>query len=281
LFKEHFCRVARANEKGVVEGVVKFSRSNFMVPVPQVNDFDQLNTMLADKCRQDLERRLRGKSGPKKELLAEERSALLPLPVKPFDACRKQPTRANSLSLARFDNNDYSVPVAYAHHEILIKGYVDRVVLCHHHQVVAEHRRSWGKEGIFFDPRHYLALLETKPGALNYALPLADLKLDPCFDTLHRRLVAEELKTGHGTREFIRVLRLLEDHSQTKLTQAVKKALRIGAHSRDAVAQFLMPQTAWFPMIFVMDGREHLREVRVEKPDVAAYDILLDQGGAP
>jgi hypothetical protein len=33
-------------------------------------------------------------------------------------------------------------------------------------------------------------------------------------------------------------------------------------------------------MIFVMDGREHLREVRVEKPDVAAYDILLHQGGA-
>jgi hypothetical protein len=162
----------------------------------------------------------------------------------------------------------------------LIKGYVDRVVLCHHHQVMAEHPRSWDKEGIFFDPRHYLALLERKPGALNYALPLADLKLDPCFDTLHRRLIAEEYKQGHGTREFIKVLRLLEDHSQPKLTQAVKKALGIGAHSRDAVAQFLIPQTSWSPLIFWMDGRQHLRAVKVEKPDVAAYGSLLCQGGA-
>jgi len=95
LFKEHFCRVARPNEKGVVEGVVKFSRSNFMVPVPQVKDFDELNAMLRDKCRQDLNRRLRGKSGPKKELLNEDQAAFLPLPVTAFDACRKQPTRAN------------------------------------------------------------------------------------------------------------------------------------------------------------------------------------------
>ncbi len=34
LFREHFCRVRRANEKGVVEGVVKFARLNFFVPVP-------------------------------------------------------------------------------------------------------------------------------------------------------------------------------------------------------------------------------------------------------
>jgi hypothetical protein len=153
------------------------------------------------------------------------------------------------------------------------------VVLCHHHQVVAQHRRSWDKEGIFFDPRHYLALLETKPGALNYALPLADLKLDPCFDTLHRRLVAEQHKAGHGTREFIKVLRLLEDHSQPELTRAVKKALGIGAHSRDAVAQFLIPRASRFPLIFMMDGREHLSAVRVEKPDVTAYDALLFKGG--
>jgi hypothetical protein len=251
-----------------------------MVPVPQVKDFDELNVMLADKCRQDLNRRLRGKSGTKKELLEEERPTFLPLPATAFDACRKQPTRANSLSLVRFDDNDYSVPVIYAHHEILIKGYVDRVVLCHHHQVLAEHRRSWDKEGIFFDPRHYLALLERKPGALNYALPLANLKLDPCFDTLHRRLVAEQDKPGCGTREFIKILRLLEDHSQPKLTRAVKKALRIGGHSHDVVAQFLIPR-AWFPSIFLMDGREHLRAVKVEKPDVTAYGSLLGEGGAP
>jgi len=101
LFREHFCRVARPNEKGVVEGVVKFARLNFFVPVPRVGDFDELNKKLVSMCRDDMGRRLRGKSGTKAELIAEDRQVFLPLPPSPFDACRKQPTRANSLSRVR------------------------------------------------------------------------------------------------------------------------------------------------------------------------------------
>jgi hypothetical protein len=281
LFKEHFCRVRRANEKGVVEGVVKFARLNFLVPVPQIRDLDELNAMLYKMCREDMNRRLRGKTGTKTELLEEDRKAFLELPATAFDACMKQPTQANSLSLVRFDNNDYSVPVAYAHHDILIKGYVDRVVLCRHHILVAEHRRSWDKEGVFFNYLHYLPLLERKPGALGHALPLADLKLPTCFETLHRRLTAEEQKQGDGTREFIRVLRLLEDYSMADIKSAVEKALLIRAHSRDAVAQFLIRQFSWSKTTFYMGEQKHLRLVTVTKPDISAYRSLLSNGGAP
>jgi hypothetical protein len=279
LFREHFCRVRRANEKGVVEGVVKFARLNFFVPVPQVRDLDELNSKLAQMCREDLKRRLRGKSGTKLEMFKEDETAFLPLPVVGFDACRKQPTRANSLSLVRFDDNDYSVPVCWAHHEILIKGYVGRVLLCHKDKVVAEHRRSWSKEGIFFDYRHYLPLLERKPGALDHARPLADLNLAECFDTLRRRLVAEERTKGEGTREFIRVLGLLQDHPMRRVRGAVEKALRIRAHSRDAVLQFLLPRFSWEKTAFFLDGHKHLRLVKVAKPDLSLYRTLLSEGG--
>jgi len=280
LFREHFCRVGRANEKGVVEGVVKFTRLNFFVPVPQVRDLSELNDKLAEGCREDLKRRLRGKAGIKAELLKEDQAAFLALPAVAFDACRKQPTRANSLSLVRFDDNDYSVPVSFAHHEILIKGYVDRVVFCHQDKVVAEHRRSWRKEGTFFDYRHYLPLLERKPGSLDYARPLAGLDLPECFDTLRRRLRGQEEKEGAGIREFIRVLRLLEDYPMIRLRIAVEKALQIHAHSRDAVLQFLVPRFSWRTTTFLLDGRKHLRLVKAAKPDIAAYGNLLSQGGA-
>jgi len=280
LFREHFCRVRRPNEKGVVEGVVKFTRLNFFVPVPAVGDLDELNEHLAAQCREDLKRRLRGKAGSKAELLMEDREAFLELPPVPFDACRKQPTRGNSLSLVRFDDNDYSVPVAYAHHEILIKGYVDRVVLCHHDKIVAEHPRSWGKEGVFFDYRHYLPLLERKPGALDHARPLADLHLPECFDILRRRLSAEESRKGEGSREFIRVLRLLENYPMGKVRKAVEKALAVGAHSRDAVLQFLTPRFCLEKTSFLLDGREHLRLVKVPTVDLSAYATLLSAGGA-
>jgi hypothetical protein len=281
LFREHFCRVARPNEKGVVEGLIKFTRLNFFVPVPQVGDLQELNAKLAEQCREDLKRRVRGNLGTKAELLAEEKASLLPLPASPFDACRKQPTRANSLSLVRFDDNDYSVPVAYAHHEILAKGYVDRVVLCHKEKVVAEHRRSWGKEGVFFNPIHYLPLLERKPGSIDHARPLADLDLPECFDTLRRRLVMEEHKEGAGIREFIRVLRLLEDHPMAKLKWAIERALRIRSHSRDAIAQYLIPRSSWPPSTFLLDGHKHLRWVKVAGPDISAYRTLLSNGGGP
>ena len=281
LFREHFCRVGRPNEKGVVEGLIKFARLNFFVPVPQVHDLEELNARLAEMCREDMKRRLRGKSGTKAELFVEDQAVFLDLPSSSFDACRKQPTRANSLSLVRFDDNDYSVPVAYAHHEILVKGYVNRVVLCHKEKMVAEHRRSWEKEGVFFNYLHYLPLLERKPGSLDHARPLANLNLSECFDTLRRRLVMEQDKEGDGIREFIRVLRLLEDHPMARVRQAVEKALRIRAHSRDAVAQFLIPRFSWPKTTFLLEGREHLRLVMVAKPDMSAYHSLLSDGGAP
>ncbi len=166
------------------------------------------------------------------------------------------------------------------HHEILIKGYVDRVVLCHKEKVAAEHQRSWEKEGVFFDYLHYLPLLERKPGSLDYARPLADLNLPECFDTLRRRLNAEQEKEGDGIREFIRVLRLLEDYPMAKLKKAVEKSLHIRAHSRDVIAQFLVPRFSWQQTTFILANRQHLRLVEVAGPDITAYRALLYEGGA-
>jgi hypothetical protein len=114
----------------------------------------------------------------------------LPLPQAGFDACRKQPAMARSFSLVRFEENDYSVPVDYAHHEIRVKGYVECVDLCDWEKVVAQHRRSWPQEGVFFD---YLALLKPKPGSLDYARTLTELRPSESFDMLRRQLRVEEV----------------------------------------------------------------------------------------
>jgi hypothetical protein len=145
---------------------------------------------------------------------------------------------------------------------------------------VAEHSRSWGKEGVFFNCLHYLPLLERKPGSLDHALPLADLNLPECFETLRGRLEREAEREGDGTREYIRVLRLLEEHSMAKVACAVEKGLRVGAHSRDAIAQFLIPPPCWRHSTFRLDGREHLCWVQVARPDISAYGSLLPEGGA-
>src|SRR5947209_7019154 len=63
-------------------------------------------------------------------------------------------------------------------------GSIDRVRFRQRGQVVAEHPRCWGKAQVIFEPLHYLALLERKPGGLDYARPLAGLSLPGAFTTL-------------------------------------------------------------------------------------------------
>jgi transposase len=274
LFNHHFCLVRRPNEKGVVENTVKYVRLNFFVPVPEVSDLEDLNAFLLERCESDLERRLRGKAGTKAQLLEEDQAAFLKLPPSPFDASRKISTTVNSLSLVRFDCNDYSVPVCYAHRPVVVKGYVDLVRIYKNDQLIAEHPRVWAKENVSFNPVHYLALIEQKPGALDYARPLEDWDLPECFSELRVRLEAE--LNGSGVREFIQVLRLLEKHSLPRLTKAVQEGLRVRAHKCDAIAQFLYPTEKWRAATFRLDGREHLKGVKVDKPDLDAYQSLLE-----
>lgn len=271
LFEEHFCQVRRPNEKGVVENVVKFARQNYFVPVPKVKDFAELNTYLAKRCAEDLERQVRGKGAPKKARLEEDRAAFLPLPAAPFEAFRTASTWGSRLSLVRFQDNDYSIPVRYAHHSVLAKGYVDRVCICINGEVIAEHVRLWGKEGVAFEPVHYLELLERKPGALDHARPLEGWELPACFAALRQRLEQDE--GAKGTREFIRVLRLLEKYPVEKVSAGIDRALGLGRCNRDVVAQFLYPDNA-VALTFPLDGRPQLQGVYVAPPDVAAYAAL-------
>jgi transposase len=276
LFAHHFCRPARGNEKGVVEGQVKFTRLNFFVPVPQVRDFTELNARLRQQCVEDRERRLRGKVGSKAELLPADQAAFLTLPATAFAACKQVSTTASSLSLVRFDTNDYSVPVRWAHHPVVAKGDCQQVRLYAQGQPVAQHARIWQREQVRFEPLHYLALLERKPGALDYARPLAGWTLAECFGILRRRLEAQW--EGEGTREYIRVLRLMEKHSLPDLRTAVEKALAVGVITRDGIAQFLFPREDWRFTAFSLDGHPHLRRVHIAPPNIQCYRELL--GGA-
>jgi hypothetical protein len=197
---------------------------------------------------------------------------MIALPLSPFEVRRVEHGSANSLSLVRFDRNDYSVPTAFAHHGVTCVGGIDDLRIVCGTEVVATHARSWDKEGVFFDFRHYLALLEKKPGALDFARPLEGLELPECLTVLRRRLEAD---LGHkGTREFIKVLRLLERATMGELTGAVTEALRIGATGSDAVTCILEHRGEAPVGLFSLDGRPHLKQVAVETPDLTAYRAL-------
>jgi transposase len=273
LFDTRFGRPGKGNDKGKVESLVGYVRRNLLVPIPSFQSFDALNAYLDAQCRKRLQLRVPGHTQTIGERLEQEREDLLPLPQTPYDASDKQARRVSSLSLVRYQDNDYSVPVEYGHREVLVRGYVHQVVISCGEKVIARHRRSYYKGDFVYDPRHYLPLLERKVGALDQAAPLSGWELPQEFDTL-RRLLESRLGKG-GKREYVQVLRLMETFTQQEVHQGVKDALRLGTIGFDAVKHLLLCRIERRPPHLDLADYPYLPRARVETTSVKAYLSLL------
>jgi len=274
-FACHFCGVRHPQEKGHVENGVGYVRRNFLVPVPQVDCWEEANTKLAQACQREFARPGADRRHTTAELLAADRAAFLALPAEPFEARRVELVRINALSLGRFDGNDYSVPTAYAYQSLSATGGIDCVRFRHRGKVVAEHARCWGKAQVRFEPLHYLALLERKPGALDHARPLAGWTLPEAFGQLRRRL--EEKDPHEGTRQYIRVLRLLETHERAAVTTAVEQALKLAVVDPDGVRLLLQCALEQPAAPFDLTGRPALQSIRLPAPKLADYNALTSR----
>ena len=275
LFEDKFGRPGKGNDKGKVEGMVGYVRRNFLVPVPSFESFEALNAHLEARCLDRMDARLRGHSETIGQRMERDLDALLPLPDAPYDACDKQASRVSSLSLVRYRTNDYSAPVAYGHRDVLVRGYVNEVVISCGVEVIARHPRSYERDDFVFDPIHYLPLLERKTAALDQAAPLAGWELPEEYRTLRRLL---EARMGRrGKREFVQVLRLLETFSDREVHHAVKDALRLGAISCDAVKHLLLCRIEGRPARLDLELYPYLPRVSVKT--TRAHDYMCRRSG--
>ena len=273
LFEDRFGRPGKGNDKGKVEGMVGYTRRNFLVPIPSFDSFEALNAHLEERCLDRMEAKLRGHTETIGERMVRDLDALLPLPAVPYDPSDRRLTRVSSLSLVRYRTNDYSVPVAYGHREVLVRGYVDEVVISCGTDVIACHRRSYDRDDFVFDPIHYLPLLERKTSALDQAAPLAGWDLPEEFGTLRRLL--ESRMGRRGKREFVQVLRLMETFSIEEVHQAVRDAIRLGALSFDAVKHLVLCGIEGRPPRLDLELYPFLPRVSVSTTSATDYMTLL------
>jgi transposase len=286
LFRDRFGRPGRGNDKGNVEGMVGFGRRTFMVPIPEAADIDALNAMLLERCQARQDAILRGAEGTIGARLAADRAAFSALPATPFDACDRRSGKVSSQALVRYRNTDYSVPVAHAYRDVLVKGYVDAVAISVGVEEIARHPRSYDSADFVFDPLHYLALLEMKVGALDQAAPLQGWALPDAFATLRRLLEARlsgKNRCAAGKREYVQVLRLLETFPMAVVHGAVIDALRLGAIGYDAVKHLALCRIERRPPKLGLDAYPYLPEATVETTSAVSYMSLLAgaNAGAP
>ena len=273
LIRDRYGRPGKGNDKGNVEGLVGYARRNFMVPIPRFTTWDVFNTWLEEQCRKRQHDRLRGESETIGERLQRDLAAMRALPASPFDACDQASARVTAQSLVRYKTNDYSVPVAYGHRQVWVRGYVDEVVIGCRGEIIARHPRSWEREDVVFDPIHYLPLIEQKINALDQAAPLQGWELPEEFATLRRLMEARMAKQGR--REYVQVLRLLESFDLVDLHGAVKQALQLGAISFDAVKHLLLCRVERRPPRLDLSIYPYLPRATVETTSAKAYMRLL------
>lgn len=169
VFKERFGRPGKGNDKGKVEALVKFARRSHMTPVPRITSLDALNGDLEAACIKRLGERAGRETALIGDRLLADLAAFRRLDMGPLEACDARAGRVSSTALVRYRNVDYSVPTAYGYRDVMVKGFVDRIVISCGGEVIARHARSYMAGDLVLDLMHYLPLLEMKPGALDQA----------------------------------------------------------------------------------------------------------------
>ena len=275
MFDADFCNPASGWEKDKVENLVGTSRRNFLVPLPEVSDFAELNELLWQGCQQMALRPKRLVEKTVWNLWQEEKMQLRQLPSHPFECCQKRQAMINSYSLVEFETNQYSVPVHFNYKEVCIKAFVHRIEIYSSktQKLLAVHNRSYdrGQESLVLD--HYLDLLARKPGGLTNAKVVRHMP--PLWKEL---LVQMKQQLHRGDKEFIRTLLLLRSYSHEVKVQTILQAVRQGLFISEEIHDLARKTENQARGVVVVDQLlTNSCNDPVLVPNMAVYDRLLSE----
>jgi hypothetical protein len=200
----------------------------------------------------------------------------MPLPPA-FDGFVEQSKRVSPTCLISFERNRYSVPASFANRPVSLRVYPDRLVVAAEGQILCEHERIIQRSHhlpprTIYDWRHYLAVIQRKPGALRNGAPFAELPL------AFRQLQDQMLRRPGGDREMADILALVLHHDEQAVLVAVEMALAEGVATKTHVLNLLHRlidgKTSNGPRI---DTPQALILRREPTADVERYDSLRAQ----
>ena len=239
LFEPEFCNPAAGWEKGQVEKGVRDARQRVWQAAPGFGSLAELNDWLTWRCCElwQVTAHPQDKHRTIAEAWKEEQSDLLPMPVR-FDGFVEHSKRVSSTCLITFERNRYSVPASFANRVVSLRVYADTLVMVAEANVIAEHKREFtrdhnGTGKTCYDWRHYLSVLQRKPGALRNGAPFSELP-----DSF-KRLQGKLQRRAGGDREMADILALVLLHDEQEVEQAVSLALATEQVSKQHVLNCL------------------------------------------
>jgi len=278
LFEPEFCNPASGWEKGQVEKNVQDARRRLWQRLPSFPDIDALNAWLEEQCiAQWGEIQHGGLPGTVADVHAAEAGSLMPL-GRPFDGFVEHTKRVSPICLVHFERNRYSVPASFANRPVSVRIYPERIVvaaegqfLCEHSRIIDRSHHTGGRT--IYDWRHYLAVIQRKPGALRNGAPFT--QLPEAFKQLQSQL----LRRPGGDREMAEILALVLQHDEQAVLCAVELALEAGVATKTHVLNVLHRLIdGKAPPASPIDAPQALRLAQEPLANVGRYDALRDGG---
>ncbi|MFC3312925.1 IS21 family transposase [Falsigemmobacter intermedius] len=273
VFEPEFCNPAAGWEKGQVEKNVRDTRHQVLSVMPSFPDLDALNIWLEQRCIELWAETNHGMlCGTIAEIWADERAALMPLPPA-FDGFIELSKRVSPTCLITFDRNRYSVPASFANRPVSVRVYPDRLrivaegkILCEHMRIIQRNHRLPPRT--IYDWRHYLAVLQRKPGALRNGAPF--MECPKAFRQLQEHL----LRKPGGDREMVDILSLVMHHDEQAVLAAVEQALAEGVPTKTHVLNILHRIVDRKGPLEPLETPQALNLRREPKANVERYDRL-------
>lgn len=231
------CRPRRPQTKGRVEAPFQYIEKN-LLGGRTFQDLEDLRAMAVWWMREKSDPHIHNKTkrAPLDLFLAEEQSALRPLPAFPYDTAEVALAICQANGFVRFESNWYSVPTGYLSDLLSVKA-TEQEILIYSQQLelLVRHERAprgAGKE--VEDPSHHRTKRE------RYGLePLREamLALGPAAEEFMRGLEKRFPRSSGFHARFI--LALKEQYHSEDIHRALEHALRFQAFEGSAIERIL------------------------------------------
>ena len=172
------------------------------------------------------------------------------------------------------------MPASFANRPVSLRVYPERIVVAAEGRIVREHRRVFARShdrrsATVHDWRHYLAVIQRKPGALRNGAPFAEPPA--AFKALRRHL----LKKPGGDREMVEILALVLQHDEQAVLTSVELALSAGAPTKTHILNLLHRLVDGKPTSTPpVDAPQALTLSAKPQANVESYDALRRIGEA-
>jgi hypothetical protein len=268
--------VARGNEKGRVERAIRYIRDNFFAG-RQWTDIDDLNAQADAWCAGPAANRPcpEDRSMTVGEAFAQEHPQLLVLPDNPFETDERVEVSVGKTPYIRFDLNDYSVPHTHVRRTATVMASLTRVRVLDGSEVIAEHRRDYGKGEQIENPAHIEALVSAKRAARHHRGQDRLAHAAPMSRALLQQAAHRGTPLSSVTAQLVQ---LLDDYGAAELERAITEALENDVPHPNSVRQVLERRREQRdqlpPLTLTLPDNDKARNIVVRAASLARYDQL-------